>query len=85
MYKRQPSVREAIREGHDEDLPAILNGSKADGMRSFTDSLVELVESEATNKSTAMDYAPNREALESRLKGVEVKASGMVGRIRNRG
>ncbi|RNC80280.1 MAG: PilT/PilU family type 4a pilus ATPase [Phycisphaera sp.] len=80
-----PSVREAIREGHDEDLPAILNGSKDEGMRSFTDSLVELVESEATNKSTAMDYAPNREALESRLKGVEVKASGMVGRIRNRG
>ena len=77
-----PSVREAIREGHDEDLPSILNGSKADGMRSFTDSLVELVEKEAVNKSTAMEFAPNREALESRLKGVEVKATSMVGRIR---
>lgn len=80
-----PSVREAIREGHDEDLPSILNGSKADGMRSFTDSLVELVEMEAVNKTTAMDHAPNREALESRLKGVEVKATSMVGKIRPRG
>ncbi len=80
-----PSVREAIREGRDDDLPAILNGSKADGMRSFTDSLVELVEKEAVNVTTAMDYAPNREALESRLKGVEVKAASMVGRIKNRG
>ena len=80
-----PSVREAIREGRDDDLPAILNGSKAEGMRSFTDSLAELVESEAVGKSVAMDYAPNREALESRLKGVEVKAASMVGRVRSKG
>ncbi len=80
-----PSVREAIREGRDDDLPAIRDGAKADGMRSFTDSLVELVEQEAVNVTTAMDFAPNREALESRLKGVQVRAASMVGKIRNRG
>ena len=32
--------------------------------------------------STAMAYAPNREALASTLKGVEVKAQSLVSRIR---
>ncbi len=80
-----PSVREAIRDGRDDDLPALLGGAKDDGMRSFTDSLVELVNAEAVNKSTAMDNAPNRESLESRLKGVQVRQQSMVGRIKNRG
>lgn len=34
---------------------------------------------------TAMDYAPNREALASILKGVEMKAATLVGKIRTGG
>lgn len=80
-----PAVREKVREGFDEDIPAIINQSVPDGMRSFTYSLTELVKKEWVSMQTAMAYAPNREALDSALKGVEVKASTMVSRIRQRG
>src|SRR5690606_17000235 len=67
-----PIVREKIREGEDEDLPAVIASSTAEGMRSFTYSLAELVNKEWVTAQTAMAYAPNREALASALKGVEV-------------
>ena len=75
-------VREKIRESEDADLPSIINSSRADGMRSFTASLVELVEAESIDLNTARMYAPNRNALESMLKGVEVKAESLVHRIK---
>ncbi len=73
-------VKEKIHDGEDGDLPSIINTSRADGMRSFTQSLAELVETEKVALSTAMDHAPNREALSSILKGVEIKASTLVGK-----
>ena len=78
-------VRETIREGDDTDIPAIINSSKSDGMRSFTHSLAELVEKDWVTLATAMEYAPNREALSSVLKGVEVRASNLTGRIKSKG
>lgn len=80
-----PSVREKVREGYDEDLPAIINQSVPEGMRSFTYSLAELVKKEWVSMQTAMSFAPNREALDSTLKGVEVRATTMVSRIRKTG
>lgn len=76
------TVKERIREGHDEDIPAIINGSLADGMRSFTHSLAELVETEMISLDNAMENAPNREALSSRLKGVQVRAATLVHRTK---
>ncbi len=75
-------VKEKIREGLDTDLPAIINNSLSDGMHSFTYSLAELVKKEWVSRSVAMEYAPNREALDSMLKGVEVKAQTLVHRIK---
>lgn len=77
-------VKEKVREGEDEDLPAIINTSEGEGMHSFTRSLAKLVENEAVDLSTAMAYAPNREALSSVLKGVEVKAQTLVNRVKAR-
>lgn len=76
------SVREKIREAEDSDIPAIINASVNDGMRSFTYSLAHLVESEMVSVSTALEFAPNREALASRLKGVEVRSATLTGKIR---
>ena len=76
------TVREKIRDSEDEDIPAIINQSIHEGMRSFTHSLAELVETEMVNTHVALEYAPNREALASRLKGVEVKATTLVSRVR---
>lgn len=74
------SVRDAIREGDDSNLPTIINASASDGMISFTAHLAKLVEEEKITMSTAMEYAPNREALQSRLKGVEVRSTTLVGK-----
>ena len=77
-----PSVRDAIREHRDEDLAGIIASSRGEGMHSFTQSLAGLVQAERVDLHTAMDHSPNRNALDSLLKGVEVKASGLVGRGR---
>lgn len=76
-----PTVREKIREGQDHDLPAIVSRNE-EGMQSFTHALADLVNKEWVAMTTAMDFAPNRDALASTLKGVEVKAQGLVSRIR---
>lgn len=76
-------VKDKIRESEEEDIPAIINQSVEEGMRSFTSSLTEMVEKEWIRTSTAMEYAPNRDALSSSLKGVEVKSATLVGRIRH--
>jgi twitching motility protein PilT len=77
-----PIVREKIRDGFDEDLPAIINSSTAEGMRSFTFSLADLCRKEWVSVQTAMAYAPNQSALDSALKGLEVKAQTLVHRVR---
>jgi Tfp pilus assembly pilus retraction ATPase PilT len=77
-------VREKIREGDDQALPAIV-GRCEEGMQSFTWALADLVKKEWVLMATAMDFAPNREALASTLKGVEVKAQGLVSRIKMAG
>jgi twitching motility protein PilT len=77
-----PVARERIREGADSDLPSVIASSQQEGMRSFTQSLGELVESEMVTLNTALEFAPNREALKSRLKGVEVKQGKLVGKLK---
>lgn len=77
-----PSVREKIREGEVEDLPAIINSSTGEGMHSFTHSLSNLINKEWIDLHTATDYAPNPEALKSMVRGLTVKASTMVSRVK---
>lgn len=79
-----PSVREKIRQGQEEDLPAIV-GKNEEGMCSFTHALADLVKKEWVTVPTAMEFAPNRDSLSSILKGVEVKAASMVNRVRTGG
>ena len=78
------TVRDKIRRGEDADLPAIIATSTNDGMRSFTYSLTELIENEKIYYDVAMEYAPNREALASAVKGIKTSAQGLVGRVRSK-
>jgi twitching motility protein PilT len=78
-----PSVKERIRDGRDEDFPAIINSSAQEGMRSFTFSLGELVNKDWVSKRVAMEHAPNKEALDSLLKGMNIKAATLVSRMKN--
>jgi twitching motility protein PilT len=76
------TVREAIRDGRDEDIPAIISQSGGEGMHNFTQSLGELVNKDWIDLQTALDHAPNRDALSSMVRGLNVKASTLVGRIK---
>jgi len=76
-------AKDKILHEEDEDLPAILNQCRDDGMRDFTHSLCELVQQDKVLKAVALDNAPHREALTSALKGIDSAGStGMVSRLR---
>jgi twitching motility protein PilT len=75
-------VKDKIMHEEDEDLPAVISQCKEEGMRSFTDSLCELVERELVHYDTAMEYAPSRESLAAAVKGIKTAAQGLVGRVR---
>ena len=77
-----PIVQQKIREGEDNDIPSIINASRPEGMQSFTNALADLVKKDMVTARTAMAFAPNRDALDSELKGVEVKGGTLVGRIK---
>ena len=76
-------VEDKILHEEDEDIPAILNQCREEGMRSFTQSLCELVKAEKISREVAMDYAPHREALLSALKGIETSGQSLISRIRS--
>ena len=75
-------VKEKILHEEDEDIPAILHACRDEGMRDFTQSLYELVKKEWVTREVAFDYAPNREALRSRLKGIDTAGDGLISRVK---
>ncbi len=78
-------VKEKIREGEDTDLPEIILGSKESGMRNFTQSLAEMIEQGLVYTDTAMEYAPNREALKGMMQGIKLSAQTLVHRVKRGG
>ncbi len=73
-------VKEKIREGEEEDLPAIIASNPNSGMHNFNQSLCHMVNDNWIDRRIALNYAPNREQLDSLLKGIDIKSSGLVGR-----
>lgn len=81
---RNSTVRDKIIHEEDDDLPAVIAQSETEGMRSFTHSLCELIETEKVHYDTAMEYAPNREGLASAVKGIKASTQTLVSRTRSR-
>ncbi len=77
-----PTVQDKIREGADDDLPAVIHGSEHEGMHDFTGSLARLVEEEWVDLRTAERYAPNRDALRSMVRGIKVAADKLISRVK---
>jgi len=75
-------VKEKILREEDDDIPAIIAQCGVDGMRSFTSSLCELIETDKVYYDAAMEFAPSREALVSAVKGIKSSAQGLVSRTR---
>jgi twitching motility protein PilT len=74
-------VKEKILHEQDEDIPAILNVCREEGMRDFTYSLHELISDGHVSLEVAMSYAPNREALSSMIKGIDTGSEGLISKM----
>ena len=65
-------------EEEDSKLPDAIRIGEEDGMQDFTMSLKGLIDDELIDRPTAFAVAPNKDALKMALKGIDVKAPGIL-------
>lgn len=73
-----PMIRKLVLEGHDNKLPDAIRIGAEDGMQDFTMSLKQLIDDELIDRPTAFAVAPNKDSLKMALKGIDVKAPGII-------
>ena len=73
-----PTIRKLVLEGQDNKLPDAIRIGADDGMQDFTMSLKQLIDDELIDRPTAFAVAPNKDALKMALKGIDVKAPGIL-------
>jgi twitching motility protein PilT len=73
-----PMVQKLVLEGEDQKLPDLIRISADEGMQDFTMCLKKLVDDELIDRDTAFAVAPNQDALKMALKGIDVRASGIL-------
>jgi twitching motility protein PilT len=73
-----PTVQKLILEGEDHKLPDAIRIGADEGMQDFTMSLKKLVDDELIDRNTAFSVAPNQDALKMALKGIGVRAAGIL-------
>ena len=71
-------IRKLVLEEKDEKLADAIRMCEKEGMQDFTMSLKSLVDKELIDRATAFEVAPNVDALRMALKGIEVKAPGIL-------
>ncbi len=67
---QSPPTRKFILEGREHDLHEVIKEQRQAGMQTFTDSLVELVNSEYVHPRVAMAAANSPEEIRMRLRGI---------------
>jgi twitching motility protein PilT len=70
------TIRKLIREGEEERIPDVIRGGREEGMQDFTQSLYDLVRAGLIAEQTALEVAPNAQALQMLLKGIRVGGAG---------
>ena len=73
-----PTIKKLVLEGQDNKLPDAIRIGAEDGMQDFTMSLKQLIDDELIDRPTAFAVAPNKDALKMALKGIDVKAPGIL-------
>jgi twitching motility protein PilT len=73
-----PTVRKLVLEGDDHKLPDAIRIGAEEGMQDFTMSLKQLIDEELIDRPTAFAVAPNQDALKMALKGIDVRAPGIL-------
>ncbi len=73
-----PTIRELIIKAEDKKLPDAIRIGFLEGMLDFTESLTQLVQRGDVDQATALEVAPNPEALKMAIKGIKVAAPGIL-------
>jgi twitching motility protein PilT len=73
-----PTVRKLLLEEMDDRLPDAIRMCANEGMQDFTKSLNDLVNKRLISAETALEVAPNPEALKMALKGISVAQPGIL-------
>src|SRR5262245_41678798 len=73
-----PTIRDLIIKAEDKKLADAIRIGFLEGMLDFTESLRLLVETNYIDKATALEVAPNPDALKMVLKGIKVSAPGIL-------
>lgn len=73
-----PTIKKLILDEEDSRLPDAIRIGASDGMQDFTMSLKQLVDDELIDRPTALEVAPNVEALKMALKGIDVSQPGIL-------
>jgi twitching motility protein PilT len=73
-----PTIRDLIIKSEDKKLADAIRIGFLEGMIDFTESLRQLVERGDIDKATALEVAPNPEALKMALKGIKVATPGIL-------
>lgn len=73
-----PTITKLILEGQDHKLADAIRIGAEEGMQDFTMSLKNLIDAELIDRPTAFAVAPNQDALKMALKGIDVKAPGIL-------
>lgn len=71
-------VKKLISEGRDSSLTDAIRMCYQEGMVDFTENLRQLVDRGDIDKQTALEVAPNPDALKMALKGIKVAAPGIL-------
>ncbi len=74
-----PSTRQLIEEKREAELIDLIRASRGDGMQSFTESLLELIEKDMVDPHVAYEVAPNVDELKMLMKGISSGQSGLIG------
>src|SRR5215813_7032341 len=73
-----PTIRDLIITAEDKKLPDAIRIGFLEGMIDFTESLRLLCENQMVDRATALEVAPNAEALKMALKGIKVATPGIL-------
>jgi twitching motility protein PilT len=73
-----PTVRDLLIKGEDKKLPDAIRIGFLEGMIDFNESLRQLVERGDVDRATALEVAPNPEALKMAFKGIKVAQPGIL-------
>jgi len=71
ILRNNPAVRKYILEDRENELLEVVKGSREEGMQTFVDSLIDLVNNQMIHPRSAQAEAPSGQEVKMRLRGIQ--------------